>query len=78
MVLAHSVRELVLEALPLREGHPKPYRRLGLPEPHLVDLRLVALLVALAWSHLPAAWGHPLPDFSSMQRSLEKDQAAGG
>ena len=33
---------------------------------------LLALLVAHAWSHLPPAWGHPLPEFSLKQRNQEK------
>ena len=39
-------------------------------------LGLVVLLVALAWSHLPPAWGHPLPEFSLKQRNQEKAQVA--
>ena len=37
---------------------------------------LVALLVALAWSHLPPAWGHPLPESLLKQRNQEKAQVA--
>ena len=37
---------------------------------------MVALLVALAWSHLPPAWGHPLPESSLKQRNQEKAQVA--
>ena len=33
---------------------------------------LLALLVAHAWSHLPPAWGHPLPEFSQKQRNQEE------
>ena len=51
---------------------------LGSPSQHLAGYCSLELLIALAWSHLPRAWGHPLLNFSCMRKCLVEAQLVEG